>query len=522
MSAEQEQTPQLHADAESRYWVAIDLGSNSFHLLIVRPTQNSFAVLEQLKEKVQLLAGFQDQQLTAAAMQRGRQCLERFAQRIHKLPRQQISVMGTCALRLAQNAQDFCADAEDILGVPVEIIPGPREAALIYRAVAHQLPSEPEPRLVLDIGGGSTEMGFGQGPDARIELSLDLGCVQITDQHFAGERESTSAYGAAKRQALAVVRERLRTDPQLEEVAQTGRALRVFGTSGTIESIQMVLAFNGWPQDVITREGLEYLEEELTRNLWTVEGLPGLAPERVDIFPAGVAILSAVFEVLNLRRLQHVDVSLLHGMVCEALDTDERIDLRDASVADLAAQFGADVPHTQRVTRRVESLLAQVPDGWLAGGDKEFDERQVQDAKSLLRWASMLHTAGVRVNPRHYHRHGSYIIKHSRLQGFSRLQRDILALLVRGHRRSIPLLAFRAYNDALATSLIRLCSLLRLGVILERGHTADDSDIAIEVGSEAIHLRAPDGWLVQHPLSARELAVEVQQLEQAGIALTFE
>lgn len=502
------------AEAGRSYGAAIDLGSNSFHLLLVRQVGASFVVVERLKEKVQLLGGFVGGRITDAAMQRGLACLARFAQRLQAVPPDRLSMVGTCALRNASNAQDFVAAAAKVLPAPVQIIDGESEAQLIFTGVSHHLGERGQPRLVIDIGGGSTEFacGLGGGADWQAEhcVSVDVGCVALTDQFFGGEHTQSAAYAAARNHARRLLEQSL--TESLLAAAMVSQSPTVLGTSGTVESIEATLKANGWCQDEITREGLQKLEAAILNDGLLVEaGLPGLAPDRADIFPAGVAILNAVFEVLNIDQLRYVDVTLLQGIVCEnLLMASSQTDLKADSIEELAGRFDVDDAQAQRVARSVERLFEQ------AG---EALGLSIEDGQ-LLQCAAQLHEIGVSINSRHYHRHGGYVIKHSELPGFSETERSMLALLVRGHRRSMPGLAFQAFNPSSAERLLKAVILLRLAVILERSHADAASPAAdLAVAGRNLTLGLPPGWLAAHPLSARELEVEARQLATAGFLL---
>lgn len=494
-----------------RQFAALDLGSNSFHLLLVRPEGSGFVVIERLKEKVQLFSGFSDGKIREDAMQRGAACLARFAQRLRPIAAADTRVVGTCALRQAVNQSTFTARAKEILQCPVEVISGADEAALVYLGVAHHVPPT-RARLVVDIGGGSTEFAFGSGYAAEHKESIDVGCVAFSDQYLSDHKVQSSGYRAARQRAIDHIGQSLAGGALMQAVQGDDPALTVFGTSGTIESIAMVLKANGWTDDAITQAGIAQLEQAIVTDRWLIDaGLPGLAPDRVDIFPAGVAILSACFATLGLTQMQFVDVSLMQGMVFEGLDSVEVANRREQSVAALGARFDLDSNQARRVAQCADQLYRQTTQWWQ--GDEECGR--------LLGWAAHLHELGVHIDARHYHRHGGYIVKHTHLAGFSQLQQSALALLVRGHRRSFPGLAFQAFGAELADRLIKLVALLRIAVILERSHDDRDSpSVTLELEQNHLRLVFQADWLQAHPLSQRELQVEVNQLQGAGLQLT--
>ena len=478
---------------------------------MAQPRGASFVAREQLKEKVQLLAGFSDGTIAPDAQARGLACLSRFAQRLRPLPVQRLLVMGTYALRQAHNALDFTAAAQHILNVPVQIISGEYEAQLIYAAVAHQIRRGDGLRLVLDIGGGSTEIAIGTHERADHAVSVAIGCVGFKERFFAGGVSQAESYQAARAAAFDAVQMQFEASASQLPHSEAWNQ-RVFGTSGTLESIQTVLTANGWSRGNVTREGLARLEAAITDEHWVIDaGLPGLPPDRTDIFPAGVAILSACFDALGIEQCTYVDVSLLHGMICEKVVNATEADLREDSVQQLALRFDTEPRQAARVCRTALTLYDAVA-GW----------RLQADYRNLLRWAAQLHELGVHISAKHYHRHGAYIVKHAELPGFSGEQQSMLALLIRGHRRSMPGLAFRAFDPDIAQQLLRLVALLRLAAIVERSHNdADSPQATASVEGNRLVLDCGPEWLARHPLSHRELLVEIEQQRTAGIELVL-
>ncbi len=500
--------------ARPDYWAAIDLGSNSFHLLIVQQTSSGVLRREQLKEKVQLMADFADGEMRAASIERGVACLRRFAQRIAGIPRSQVHVMGTCVLRRAANRDVFLRQVEATLGVPASVISGEEEARLIHRGVAQTVepltPAEGgvEHRLVVDIGGGSTEFAYSDNRTGLFEvgeaLSVDVGCVMLRDQFFADELWIANGLSRAKAQVLRVLR-----TLNLPHSSH----LRVLGTSGTIESIRDVLQANGWDTQHITRAGLEALQQAFTERRWVADvGLPGVAPERLDIFPPGVAILSALFEVLGIECLEFVDASLQQGMILRALDAAPAVQIQAQTVDQLCTRYRVDRTQAARVEDTAMRLFSCVADRW-------WDDAPAH--RSLLVWGARLHEVGLSVGARSYHRHGAYLIKNSDMAGFTEAQQGALALLVRGHRRSFPGLAFAALGAGDGQDLLRLVVLLRLAVILERAHCDERrlAELRLRVEGSQLTLALPAAWLRANSLSATELEVEARQLVGVGLHL---
>ncbi len=488
----------------------LDLGSNSFRALLADEENGELIIREKLKEKVQLLRGSSAGRLDAAAIERGVESMKRFQQRLSSLARENIHVCGTHALRQSDNASDFVVAAQELLGVPVQIISGEEEARLIYVGVLHHLPKTSDTCLVIDIGGGSTELAFGRGFAPSVTLSVDIGCVSFTDEFFPDqlvtEQSLESARAHAVRALQAVLSERSVPRDELQQ------AVQVFGTSGSVESILQVADANGWSFDEITPESLADIRAALCDQRWIPGiGLPGLVPPRVDIFPAGVAILSAIFDVLHLSTIRFADASMQEGMLYEI--SQRRVeDVQWRTVRDLARRFHVDEQQVVRVRDTADRLWQSCRVEWF-GNAEEY--------RRLLGWACELHEIGSQISAEHYHRHGGYIIANGALRGFSRQQQTQLALLVRSHRRSFPALAFGRFEAVHGLRLMRLSALLRLAVILERSRSDAESPdpLSARVEDHALVLQLPQGWLEQHALSDQELAEEFRQLRSAHIEL---
>jgi exopolyphosphatase/guanosine-5'-triphosphate,3'-diphosphate pyrophosphatase len=526
---------------EEQYAV-LDLGSNSFRLLIARGQGDLVQIVERVKEKVQLVRGFRDGRLDTAAIGRAEACLRRYAQRVAGVPRDRIAIVGTHALREGTNRAHLIDLVRSILQVPLRILSGDEEAALIFRGVQQREPPAPGVgRLVIDIGGGSTELAWGRTSVPEGLSSCKQGCVSIADRCFRGNAPIGLAFEAAR----AYLAEAL---PGFEPV---GAGVEVIGTSGTIDSVQQVLAANGWSDREITADGLARLVDALFDGRWDAEtGLLGLAPERVDTFPAGVALLDSLFRRLQVRSMRYVGAALEDGVLHEMLGTAlAPRDVRAATLRGMQQRFGIDLRQAARVRTSALALFDQAhawwpaaaaaPDGAArapassaegragtsdAGVSTEPPVFAGQDWRELLAVAAELHELGLAVASRAHHRHGAYLLKHADLRGFSTAERDYIALLVRGHRRGLPALSFSGVAPRERRHLVRVLALLRIAAILERSHADGDSPRAqLEASAtpdgDRLVLRLPAGWPETHPLSMREFAWEPQQLAAAGIRL---
>lgn len=491
----------------------LDLGSNSFRALLADEENGELIVREKLKEKVQLLRGSENGRLDPAAIERGIESMKRFRQRLSSLDRANIQVCGTHALRQSDNAAEFVTAAEELLGVPLQIISGEEEARLVYCGVLHHLPTTSDTRLVIDIGGGSSEFAYGTGFAPSVTVSVDMGCVSYTDEFFPDqivtEQSLERARAAAVRSLQAVLAERSVSLVDLQQAEQ------VLGTSGSIESIVQVADANGWSANEITPESLADIRAAICDQRWIPGiGLPGLTPNRVDIFPAGVALVSAIFDVLKLPAIRYADASMQEGMLYE--QSRRRVeDVQWRTVRDLSRRFHVDQKQVARVRNTADRLWQSCRVPWF-GNAEEY--------RRLLGWACELHEIGAQISASHYHRHGSYMIANGALRGFARQQQAQLALLVRSHRRSFPGLAFGQFEAVHGLRLMRLSALLRLAVILERSRSDAESPnpLSARVDENALVLELPLGWLDQHALSRQELAEEFRQLKSAHVDLQLD
>jgi exopolyphosphatase/guanosine-5'-triphosphate,3'-diphosphate pyrophosphatase len=541
-------------------YAVLDLGSNSFRLLVARRQGDLVQIVERVKEKVQLVRGFRDGRLDSAAIARAEACLRRYAQRLAGVPRDHVAVVGTHALREGANRTLLIELVQSIFQVSLRILSGDEEAALIFRGVQQREPPAPSVgRLVIDIGGGSTELAWGRTSVPEGLSSCKQGCVSIADRCFRSDAAIGPSFDAARGYLAGALAEAL---PGFEPV---GAGIEVIGTSGTIDSVQQVLAANGWSDREITADGLARLVDALFDGRWDAEtGLLGLAPERVDTFPAGVALLDGLFRRLELRSMRYVGAALEDGVLHEMLGTTlAPRDVRAATLRGLQQRFGIDTRQASRVRTTALALFDQAHAWWPsavrafvdgvastnpesadghtadASGVRGFAEPSAsaghspsaghsasagQEWRELLAVAAELHELGLAVAARAHHRHGAYLLKHADLRGFSTAERDHLALLVRGHRRGLPALSFSGGAARERRQLVRVVALLRIAAILERSHADGDSprvQLVASAGPEGdrLAIRLPVGWAETHPLSMREFAWEPQQLAAVGIRL---
>jgi len=437
---------------------AVDLGSNSFRLEIGRIEHGQFYRSEYLKETVRQGNGLDDaRNLTEQAMQRGWDCLARFGERLAGFDESEVRAVATQTLREARNRDAFLTIGTQKLGFPIDVISGREEARLIYQGVAQALPRTQERRLVIDIGGRSTEIILGAGLEPLQMESYRVGSIAWSMRYFADSQFTKRAFQMAEIAAKAVLDEALSLyAPDQWDVA--------YGSAGTINAVADVLVAAGWPAGRVTRDGLDWLKDKLLAAQSTDKlRLVGMRDDRKPIIGGGLSVLRALFELLGIERLEQTGGGLRHGLLQDMLgDSRQYADLRDHSVARLAAKFGADPTHGQRVGRVANALFGQ-----LAAAD--VDER----VSRKLSWAAQLHEIGSHVSHSDYHKHGAYILENTDSMGFALAELQKLSLLVLGHRGKLRKLVAADFEDRL---FVEQLLVLRLAVAL--CHARRDPDLS--------------------------------------------
>lgn len=495
-----------HTPAEAFPLIAaIDIGSNSIHMVLARVDQGEIRLLERLGEKVQLAAGLDEQRnLDEAAMQRGLDCLRRFAQLINGLPQGAVRIVATNALREARNRAVFIRRAEELLGHQVEVVSGREEARLIYLGVSHSLPDAGGKRLVVDIGGGSTEFIVGERFESLLRESQQMGCVSYTRRFFAdgklGHARYAQAYTAARLELMGFE----------QAIRRLGWAQAV-GSSGSIRAIAQALQSAGHGNGEITPDGLAWLKRRILK-ADNVAGLniDGVKPERLLILPAGLAILEATFDALGIQSMIHAEGALREGVLYDMIGRQSHEDVRERTLSALQERYHVDLEQAARVEAKAQSILAQVADAWGLNDDWH---------RELLRWSARVHEIGLDIAHYHYHKHGAYILEHADLAGFSRLDQQMLALLVRGHRRNIPVERFAEFGEE-GERLVRLCIVLRFAILFHhiRG-TQEMPEVQFVAGPRSLEAIFPAGWLAANPLTQADIEAEAQWLARVGYRL---
>ena len=489
---------------------AIDLGSNSFHMIVARLEESgTLSIIDRLRENVRLGGGLDDNGIIDQSTQnRALECLESFAQRIRDLPNSAVRIAGTNTLRVAKNSQAFVKKAEVILNHPIEIIGGREEARLIYLGVAHGLATKEGKRLVVDIGGGSTELIIGRGMEPERRESLYTGCVSTSKRFFSKGKITKKAMKAAELEAA------LTLFPQAADF-KAGKWDEAIGCSGTIKAIANIVHQQGWCLDGISYKSLQKLRGAVidARHIDKLK-LAGLSENRTPVIAGGLCVLLAIFKILNIEQMQVSEQSMREGLLYDLVGRIRHQDVRDATVEAAMTRWSVDIEQAQRITNTVERLSHSTSRQWPV---------DVEHIKPLVKWASMLHEIGLQVSHNNYHKHGAYILTNADMQGFSQQEQALLAALVLSHRSKFRVDNFKQLMKPFIQAGKQMCILLRIAVLLHRGRTDQlIPEIDITVNNKNIDLSFPEGWLDEHSMTLADLIKEINYLDNAGYKLSFE
>ena len=489
---------------EGAVFAAIDLGSNSFHLIIAKLEHNEVRTVETLSEKVQLGAGLHNDILDEGAIQRGLDCLSRFKQVLDSVTPFRIRIVGTNALRQARNRHEFTRRAEALLSVRVNVIYGREEARLIYLGVAHTLADDEYSRLVIDIGGGSTEFIVGQRFEPQQRESLQMGCVAYNRTFFKEGKITRKRYRrayAAARLEVSHIRHRYHRAHWQEAV----------GSSGTLQAIEAILQNCGWSEAGITRSGLACLEDALLAfdNIENIV-IENLGENRRNVILSGVAITAAIFDELNIEIMRSSPGALREGVIYDLLGRLSHEDVRERTINALMQRYSADTKIAATVERRARILYLATRKAW-----------QLQPSDwELLRWAARSHEIGMVISHKHYNRHGAYLLRNADLPGFSQEEQATLAMLVLCHRHKLPLSSFATMTELDSTHLLRMIILLRQANLFKYVEQLEFlPEFHAAAKDNTIVLQFPEHWLREHPLTVFELRGEKSQLRRAGFRL---
>lgn len=481
---------------------AVDLGSNSFRLQLARVVDGRLVFHDSLREVVRLGAGLDhNNYLDPNAQQRAIDCLKRFGERLRGLPLEAIRAVATNTFRVAKNSKELLAEAEAALGCPIEIIAGREEARMIFIGVSHSLPSVDHKRLVIDIGGGSTEFIIGQGFEPIEMESLYMGCVSYSRKFFPEGKISEESMEKAQLAAA-------------EEIQSIrARFLKVnwdeaVGSSGTARSLGEIMRLNCMSDGAITKDGLWALREALLKARDTKKiQLEGLSTDRAAVIPGGLSIMLAAFSELGLEQMTTANSALREGVLYELLGRMQHHDIRESTVRSFMRRYHVDRAQTKRINQLALKLLSP------SSNQLKMSE---ETAIHYLDWAARLHEIGISIAHTGYHKHSAYIVENADMPGFSKMEQQTLGLLVKGQRRSLTKLNLPAFEDDRCLLLL----IFRLAVMLNRKRLDDDvPHLNLARTENEFRLEVPGDWLEQNPLTKSALLSEVDYWQEAGITL---
>jgi len=476
---------------------AIDLGSNSFHMQVGRVEGDQLFYLDSIKQPVRLASGLTaSKRLDAASQRRALNCLTRIGERLQGMPPGAVRAVGTSALRVAKNAPEFLAKARAALGFEIEIVAGREEARLIYLGVSHSLSLTQTPRLVVDIGGGSTECIIGVGYEPRERESLRMGCVVFSKQFFPGGVVTAAAMQAADTAArveIQLVASAFRAD---NPAASWQEAV---GSSGTARALGDICRLNNHSDGPITLSGLRWLRDRLVK-AGQVEKLelPGLKPDRRPVLAGGLAIMLALFEELGINSMNVAQGAMREGILWDLLGRVHDSDMRDITVSQFQRRYHVDGKQAARVAKLANELASQLASQPSTQLDAE--------ALRALTWAALLQEIGISIAHSGFHKHGAYILENADMPGFSRRDQSRLAALVRASRGGLGKLG---YQRADPNWPLILC--LRLGVLFNSGRnnpTLPKMQLTCDSGACQLHL--PAAWLNANLLTQAALEDELK------------
>ena len=485
---------------------ALDLGSNSFHLIVAQLRGEEVHIVDRHKESVRLAAGLtEDGELSQEAQATALACLERMAQRLRTLPKGRIRVVGTNTLRRARRSEVFLQRAAAVLGHPIQVISGIEEARLIYGGVVQDMAPGVQ-RLVIDVGGGSTELIIGDDDGPKQLESLYMGCVSCTRRYFDDGRITR------KRINRAVISALVELEPVITRFRDAGWS-EAWGASGTVRAVDEAAC--GIDQDGITPEAIVELQR-ICIDAGHVDELAhvlAVGADRAPVFIGGLCVVAGVVEALGVERIAPAGGALREGLLYELIGRIQLRDVRTETVSRLQDRYAVDREHAARVAVTATALLGSVREAWDLGEDEAAD---------LLRWACALHEIGLAIAHSGYHRHGEYVLRNADLPGFSRDEQAAVASLVRSHRRKITrdVLAhcFPPYDHWIP----RLICLLRLAVILNRSRAPEPASAPrIDVGERRLALTFGEAWIQTHALTEADLGEEIQHLRNLGIEMSY-
>ncbi|NKB36157.1 MAG: exopolyphosphatase [Gammaproteobacteria bacterium] len=492
----------------NEFYAAIDMGSNSFHMVVAAYSDRQLQVIDRIKESVRFAAGLnENRKLDDDSVERALKCLERFGQRIREIPRVNIRAVGTNTLRQARNRKSFLRLARQALGHPIEIISGREEARLTFLGVAHTVYSETDQRLVIDIGGGSTEFIIGKCFEPFYMESLYMGCVNVSQKYF----KDGNVTNKQMRKAMLFAQQELES---IQAAYNKKGWDAVLGSSGTILAVDSIVREKGWSESGITSSALKKLRTNLIETgSFEDFDFEGLSDNRKAIFAGGVAILSAAFEALEIKTMSVSDGAVREGLLYDLIGRTHQQDIREATVIDLANRYKVDMEQARRIETATLNLFKQAKKTWSLDSNQEA---------LLLRWAATVHELGLSIAHAQYHKHGAYLIAYSDMPGFSSEEQLHLSMLVRAHRRKFPLAEFETIPEEDREQIVRLSLLFRLAVVLNRSRSYSTLPLPkLKIKDDKITLGFPAKWLAENPLTQADLEIEADYIAKTNYRLIY-
>jgi len=481
---------------------AVDLGSNSFHLQVGRVVGGQIYPLDALREVVRLGAGLTaEKRIDRATQARALEALERIGERLRGLPRGAVRAVGTNTLRVAKNAPQFLREARAALGFPIEVIAGREEARLIYLGVAHSVPRSAHNRLVVDIGGGSTEFIVGKGLEPLLTESLYMGCVSYSLAYFPDGRVEKARM---KRAELAARQE---LSGMVREYRAAGWEEAV-GSSGTARALETILRENDYSTEGITLEGLERLKNLLLKQERAdPDRIAGLRKDRAQVLPGGLAIMLAAFSELRIEKMSVAEGALRHGVLYDLLGRVQHRDMREATVAQFMRRYHVDTAQAERVRLLALKIFDSI----------SRDREDLEPDRLMLDWAARLAEVGLSVAHAQYHKHSSYVLSNADMPGFSRMEQQRLARIVLAHRGKLG----KMQDEGLEGSDWTLVLALRIAALVLRNRTDARFPLLRVAGDDAgYELDLPEAWLEENPLAASALETETAHWKSVGMTFT--
>ena len=501
-------SPSQSEDTQSRIIAAVDLGSNSFHMIVGELRHGQLAILDRIRETVRLAEGLSDSGVISDdARERALECLSRFGERLRDMHAHNVRAAGTSTIRRARADTEFRLRAEEALGHPIEVISGIEEARLVYNGVTHSLPPTDGMRLVADIGGGSTEVILGQGANPRAMESLHMGCVSMTERFFPDGTLTRDRFNKARTAA------RLELRP-VKAFFRNATELEAIGTSGTLRSTEAVAQALGLSEQGITLETIDslidkVLEFERIEDL----SLKGLSERRAQVWPGGLSIVAELFDAFRVDRFAISDGALREGLLYDLLGRLQHEDARERTVRAMVSRYHVDQDQADRVADVASALYSLAKKQWGFSSDI---------AGNVLDWAARLHEIGLDISHDGYQRHGAYIVANADMPGFPKAEQQFVAALIGGHRHRINRTDFDPLPESWREPGLRLLLLLRLAVLLNRGRNdLDPGVVQFSVEDNTLYIGFDTPWLQANPLTLADLEREEKLLDLVGYRLVL-